>query len=322
MRAIVRDQFGSPDVLSLGEVEPPTIEAGGSLVRVHAASVNPYDWHMLTGTPYLARMAAGLRRPKSRLLGSDFAGIVEAAGEDVGHVKPGDEVFGTTSGAFAEYAAARKSVVRKPANVSFEEAAAFGIAGVTALQALRDKGQIQAGQRVLINGASGGVGTFAVQIAKALGAEVTCVCSTRNVELVTSLGADHVIDYTQEDFTKNGRRYDLMLDIPGNRPWSECQRVLEEKATYVLVGGPKRNRWVASFGEAAKRRVVSLPGSRKVVAPFLAKSGPEPLTVLAELAEAGKLTPVVERTYSLSETPEALRYMGTGHARAKLVITV
>ena len=197
MRAIVRDQFGSPDVLSLGEVEPPTIEAGGSLVRVHAASVNPYDWHMLTGTPYLARMAAGLRRPKSRLLGSDFAGIVEAAGEDVGHVKPGDEVFGTTSGAFAEYAAARKSVVRKPANVSFEEAAAFGIAGVTALQALRDKGQIQAGQRVLINGASGGVGTFAVQIAKALGAEVTCVCSTRNVELVTSLGADHVIDYTQ-----------------------------------------------------------------------------------------------------------------------------
>jgi NADPH:quinone reductase-like Zn-dependent oxidoreductase len=212
--------------------------------------------------------------------------------------------------------------VHKPANTTFEEAAAVPVAAVTALQALRDKGEVQPGQRVLINGASGGVGTFAVQLAKAFGAEVTGVCSTRNVDLVGSLGADRVIDYTREDFTRSGERYDLMLDIPANRSWSELKQVLTDHATYVMVGGPKENRWIASFGLAIRRRLVAVPGSRRVVAPFLASIDKPPLVVLAELIEAGKVRPAIERRYAFSELPEALAYVGQGHAQAKVIVTV
>ena len=323
MKAIYRDRFGSPDVLELRDVDRPVLEDEGALVRVHAASVNAFDWHMLTGKPYLARMSAGLRRPKSGLLGVDFAGTVEAVGKNADHVQPGDEVFGAgRSGAFAEYVYARRAVVRKPANVTFEEAAAVPIAAVTALQALRDKGRVQAGQSVLVNGASGGVGTFAVQIAKALGAEVTGVCRTRNVDLVRSLGADEVIDYTREDFVVGPKRYDLMIDVAGNRSFAECKRVLLEQGTYVMVGGPKTNRWVGSLGDSVIRRLRSIGGSRTVVAPFLAKIDREPLATLAELLETGKVKPAIEREHDLSEVPDALRYIGEGHARAKVVITV
>jgi len=272
MKAVVYERFGSPDVLQLREVETPALTDDGVLVRVRASSVNPYDWHFMTGTPLLVRLGAGLRKPKNGRLGVDFAGTVEAVGQDVAQVKPGDEVFGTSNGAFAEYVCVpeARNVVPKPANVTFEQAAAVPVAGVTALQALRDKGRLQAGQKVLINGASGGVGTFAVQIAKSFGAEVTGVCSTRNVDTVRSIGADNVVDYTQEDFTVDGRRYDLMLDIAGNRSWSECKRVLTDTATLVVVGGRKTNRWIGPLGDGLKKRFASLAGSRKVVSPFLA----------------------------------------------------
>jgi NADPH:quinone reductase-like Zn-dependent oxidoreductase len=279
------------------------------------------DWHYLTGTPYLVRMEGGLLKPKREVLGVDFAGTVEAVGKDLKEFQTGDEVFGARNGAFAEYVCARKAVVAKPANVTFEQAAALPVA-ITALQGLRDKGQIQAGEKILINGASGCVGTFAVQIAKSFGAEVTGVCSTRNVDTVRSLGADHVIDYTQEDFTRSGQRYDLMIDIAGNRSWSDCKRVLSENATVVVVGGPKTNRWIGPLGQAVGRRLASLAGSRSVVAPFLAKMNKEDLVVLRELLEAGKVTPVIDRRYELSEIADALRYMGEGQAQGKIVITV
>jgi NADPH:quinone reductase-like Zn-dependent oxidoreductase len=243
VKAIVHERYGGPpDVLELREVDKPVVGDDEMLVRVHATSVNPVDWHTVTGTPYLVRMMAGLLKPKSEFLGVDFAGTVEAVGKDVTQFQPGDEVFGARDGAFADYVCVReeRAVVHKPAGVTFEQAAAVAVAAISALQGLRDKGQIQSGQKVLINGASGGVGTFAVQIAKSFGAEVTGVCSTRNVEIVRSIGADHVIDYTQEDFTLSEQRYDLMLDVAGNRSWSDCKRVLNEKATLVLVGGPKK----------------------------------------------------------------------------------
>lgn len=322
MNAIVYEQYGPPDVLELREIDKPAVADDGVLVRVRAASVNPVDWHTLTGTPFMLRMQAGLRKPKSEVLGVDFAGTVEAVGRQrVGEFQPGDEVFGGRTGALGEYVCARKAVVPKPANVTFEQAAAVPVAAVTALQGLRDNGRLQAGQKVLINGASGGVGTFAVQIAKAFGAEVTGVCSTRNIDIVRSLGADQVIDYTKEDFTRNGRRYDLILDNAGNRSWTDYKRAMSDDATLVLVGGPKSNRWVGPLGKCVKVLLTSLGGSRKV-ALFLAKVTKEDLGVLRELLEAGRVTPVIDRQYELSETAEALRYLGEGHAQGKVVITV
>jgi NADPH:quinone reductase-like Zn-dependent oxidoreductase len=322
MKAMIYERYGGPDVVEAREVEKPELADEGMLVRVQAASVNPYDWHMLTGTPYLVRLSAGLSRPKSPLLGGDFSGTVEAVGADVDGFEPGDEVFGTRTGAFAEYVCARNAVARKPPNVSFEEAAAVGIAAVTALQGLRDKGKLQPGQKVLVNGASGGVGTYAVQIAKALGADVTGVCSTGNVDLVRSVGADRVVDYTKEDFTRGADRFDLILDIAGNRSWAECKRVLNEEGILVIVGGPKTNRWVGPLGIAVGRRLASTAGSRRVVAPFLAKLNREDMTALAELLANGKVKSVIDRHYVLNDLPEALGYVGTGHARAKVVITV
>jgi NADPH:quinone reductase-like Zn-dependent oxidoreductase len=278
----------------------------------------------MTGTPYLVRLSAGLRKPKNELLGVDFAGTVEEVGSNVAQFQPGDEVFGARNGSFAEYVCVReeRAVVHKPAGVTFEQAAAVPVAAISALQGLRDKGQIQPGQRVLINGASGGVGTFAVQLAKWFGAEVTGVCSTRNVDTVRSIGADHVIDYTEEDFTRSGHRYDLMLDIAGSRSWSDCKRVLAEKANLVVVGGPKGNRWIGPLSQALKLRLGAVGNSRRVVAPFLAKINKADLLVLQELLENGTVTPVIDRQYKLSEAPEALGYLGEGHARGKVVVTV
>jgi NADPH:quinone reductase-like Zn-dependent oxidoreductase len=263
----------------------------------------------------------GLLKPKLEVPGADFAGTVEAVGSAVTRFRPGDEVFGGRTGAFAEYVCVREAVVLKPANLTFEQAAAVPTAAITALQGLRDKGQLRPGQKVLINGASGGVGTFAVQIAKALGADVTGVCSTRNVDLVRSIGADHVVDYTREDFTRSGRRYDLVLDVAGSRSWSECRRVLDHNATLVLVGGPKTNRWIGPLSHVIKVRLASLGASQKVVF-FVAKFNREDFVVLQELLEAGKVTPVIDRRYELSDVPEALRYLGEGHAQGKVVITV
>jgi len=318
---MVRTTYGPPEVLELGEIDKPVPAEDEVLVRVRATSVNPVDWHTLTGTPYLLRLQEGLRGPKSEQLGVDFAGTVEAVGANVTGVQPGDDVFGGRSGAFAEYVSVRDAVVRKPPNLSFEQAAAVPIAGLTALQGLRDKGGLQSGQKVLINGASGGVGTFAVQIAKALGAAVTGVCSTRNVGQARSLGADRVIDYTQEDFTRSGERYDVLLDIAGNRTWKELTRVLADGATLVLVGGPKTNRWIGPMGHLANLKLHSLGRSRRV-APFLAKLNKDDLESLGKLLEDGSVTPVVERRYELGETADALSYLGEGHAQGKIVLTV
>jgi len=321
MKAIVRDRYGSPDVLALREVEKPELADDGVLVRVRAASLNRSDWYDLTGI-YLGRLQMGVRRPRSRLVGTDFAGTVEAVGADVAGLQPGDEVFGGRSGALAEYVCARaRSVVLKPARLTFEEAAAVPIAGLTALQGLRDKGGTKAGQKVLINGASGGVGTFAVQIAKALGGEVTAVCSTANVDLARSLGADRVVDYTREDFTRSDERYDLMLDNAGSRSWSDCKRVLDAHATVVLVGGTMGNRLLGPLGHVLRLRFAASLGSRKA-AFFAAKFNKADLEALRELLEAGKLTPAIDRRYALSEAADAFRYLGEGHARGKVVVTI
>jgi NADPH:quinone reductase-like Zn-dependent oxidoreductase len=322
MKAIVHHKYGAPDVLEPRDVDEPALTDDGVLVRVRASSVNPAEWFAVTGRPYVARPAMGLLRPKDAVLGADFAGTVEAVGSAVTELRPGDAVFGgSSSGAFAEYVCVRKAVVPKPANLTFEQAAVVPTAAVTALQGLRDKGRIRPGQKVLVNGASGGVGTFAVQLAKVFGAEVTGVCSTSKVDLVRSLGADHVIDYTREDFTRSGQRYDLLLDVAGSRSWRECRRVLDHKATLVLIGGPKANRWLGPLGHIAGVRLASLRASQKVVF-FVAKFNREDFVVLRELLEAGKVTPVIDRRYALSELPEALRYLGEGHARGKVVITV
>jgi NADPH:quinone reductase-like Zn-dependent oxidoreductase len=321
MKAIVSERYGSPDALQLREVDKPVIEDHQVLVRVHASSVNPADWYRVTG-PYFARMfGGGLRRPKQAQVGGDLAGRVEAVGRDVKELRPGDEVFGTTLGAWAEYAPAREArLAPKPANVSFEEAAAVPVAGITALQALRDHGRVQPGQKVLINGASGGVGTYAVQLAKSFGAEVTAVCSTRNVDQVGSLGADRVCDYTEEDFTQSGEHYDLMLDIAGSRSFSAFRRVLTPEATIVLVGG-RMNRGLGPLPHLVATRLASLARSQRVVN-FIAKITTEDLVFLKDLLEAGKLRSVIDRRYGLSEVPDALRYLGEGHARGKIVITV
>jgi NADPH:quinone reductase-like Zn-dependent oxidoreductase len=287
MKAIVHARYGRPDVLALQDVELPEIGDDQVLVRVHASSVTPVEWYGVTG-PVFARIGGGLRRPKVTSVGSDLAGRVEAVGKAVTELRPGDDVFGTGVGAWAEYAPSRAPrLAQKPQNLSFDEAAAVPIAGITALQALRDKGRVQPGQKVLVNGASGGVGTFAVQLAKSFGGDVTAVCSTDKVDLVRSLGADRVVDYTREDFTRSGRRYDLLLDIAGNRTWSDCKRVLDHNATLVLVGGPKTNRWIGPLSHVIKVRLASLGASQKVVF-FVASFNREDFVVLQELLEAGR----------------------------------
>jgi len=322
MRAAVRHRFGSPpEVVEIREIEKPVPGPGELLVRVEAAGVNIADWYTVTARPYVGRPAMGLLKPKTEGLGTDFAGVVEAVGEDVADFHPGDEVFGGRTGAFAEYVCVRNAVVPKPANLTFEQAAAVPIAGITALQGLRDKGGLEAGQHVLVHGASGGVGTFAVQIAKALGAEVTGVCSTPNVELVRSLGADHVVDYTREDVTRGAVRYDLVLDIAGTRPWSEWKRVLAPDATFVIVGAPKGGRLLGPLSHVAKMRIASLGSGRKL-AFFIAKLVREDLGALAELMESADVKPVVGRTYPLSNTADALEHVSEGHVRGKVVIDV
>jgi NADPH:quinone reductase-like Zn-dependent oxidoreductase len=326
MKAIVRHRYGSPDLLELTNVAKPVVDDDSVLVRVRAASVNAYDWHVLRGRPYLVRMLTGLRRPKSTAVGVDLAGLVEAVGKNVTQFRPGDEVFGHGGGAFAEYVCAgENNFVLKPTSLAFEQAAAVPMAGSTALQALRDKGRIQHGQKVLINGAAGGVGTFAVQIAKSFGADVTGVCSTRNVDMVRAIGADHVVDYTREDFTRSGRRYDLMLDIAGNHSLSAVRRVLSSDGTLVAVGAAGGPDEQAASGAILVGMLEVLLVSRftsQRLLPFLAKRSRDDLIALKELIEAGKVTPVIDRTYPLSETPEAIRYLEGGHARGKVVITV
>jgi NADPH:quinone reductase-like Zn-dependent oxidoreductase len=321
MRAIVRERYGSPDVLELRDIEPPTLTDEGVLVRVRAASVNRMDWYSLTGTPNVMRTETGLLKPKRPGIGVDFAGTVEAVGGDVTRFRPGDEVFGGRSGALAEYVSVRNAVEPKPASLTFEQAAAVPVAAITALQGLRDQGQLQPGQRVLINGASGGVGTFAVQIAKALGAQVTGVCSTRNVDLVRSLGADEVVDYTREDFAGGGRRYDLVLDVAGSRSWSAYRRVLDRHATLVIVGAPSGNRLIGPLWHVAKARLAGWRRGPRVVF-FLANLNQPDLAVLRELLETGTVRPVIDRCYGLPDAADALRYMGQGHAQGKIVVVV
>lgn len=320
MKAMVSDRYGL-DALELREVDKPVIEDHQVLVRVHASSVNPAEWYRVYG-PYFMRMfGEGLRKPKTSAVGADVAGRVEAVGKDVEEFQPGDEVFGTAPGAWAEYALSREPrLVRKPANVSFEEAAAVPIAGITALQALRDHGRVEAGQKVLINGASGGVGTYAVQIAKSFGAEVTAVCSTRNVEQARSLGADHVVDYTQEDFTRRDDRHDLMLDIAGSRSFREFRRVLAPGATAVVIGAKMSNKGLGPLPHVVGTRLSSI-GKSQTVKFFVAKITKEDLAVLRELLEAGTMRSVIDKRYELSQVPDALRYLGEGHARGKVVIT-
>jgi NADPH:quinone reductase-like Zn-dependent oxidoreductase len=322
MKAIVYHDYGSPDVLQLQEIEKPVAADNEVLIKVRAASVNPLDWHFMRGTPYIVRIVmTGLSKPKNPRLGVDVAGQVEAVGSTVTHLKPGDEVFGTCRGAFAEYVCTSQSnLVIKPNNVTFEQAAAIPIAAFTALQGLRDKGKIQPGHKVLVNGASGGIGTFAVQIAKSFGAEVTGVCSTRNADMVRSIGADRVIDYTQEDFTKSKQRYDLIFDAVGNHSLSARRRVLSPKGICVMAGGPS-GRWQMGLANTIKALVWSQFSNRKLTG-LLAKSTKEDLTILQNLMETGKVTPVIDRHYSLSEVPEAIRYLEEGHARGKVVITV
>ena len=324
MKAIVYTKYGPPDVLNLEEVREPTPRDDEVLIKVHAASANARDWRLLRADPFLVRLNLGLLKPKHNTLGSDIAGRVEAVGGNVKQFQPGDEVFGDLSGGgfggggFAEYVCASEDALAlKPASLTFEEAAAAPMATVTALQGLRDKGRIQPGQKVLINGASGGVGTLAVQIAKSFGAEVTGVCSTRKSDMVRSIGADHVIDYTQEDFTRNGQRYDLILAVNGYRPISDYKRALNAKGIYVMVGGSTAQ----IFQALLLGPWMSMTGSKKMGA-LSAKPDQEDLVFVKELVEAGKVMPVIDRRYPLSEVGEALRYLEEGHAGGKVVITL
>ncbi len=320
MKAFVYHNYGPPDVLKLEEIEKPVPKDNEVLVKVHAASANAGDWHLLRGEPFLVRLMFGLFKPKFKILGADIAGRVEAVGKNAGQFKPGDEVFGDVSGsgfgAFAEYVSVPESaLVLKPANIAFDEASAVPSAAMAALQGLRDTGRIQPGQKVLINGASGGVGTFAVQIAKSFGAEVTGVCSTRNVDMVRSIGADHVIDYTQEDFTQNGQQYDLILDAAAFRSILDYKRALHPKGIYVMVGGATAQFFQAMFIAPW----VSMTGTKKM-ATMLKKSNNEDLAFVKALLETGKIKPVIDRRYPMSEVPDALRYLETGRARGKIVL--
>jgi NADPH:quinone reductase-like Zn-dependent oxidoreductase len=323
VKAISYNRYGSPDVLKCEEVRKLAVGDDEVLIRVRAAAVNPYDWHFMRGEPYPVRIAAGgLRKPKDSRLGADVAGEIEEVGRNITQFKPGDGVFGSCKGAFAEYACASESKLAiKPDNVTFEQAASVPIAAFTALQGLRDKGKLQPGQKVLINGAAGGVGTFAVQIAKSFGAEVTGVCSTRNVEMVRSIGAHQVVDYTQENFTKSARRYDVILDCVGNHSFSECRRVLNLRGIYVAAGGTSDNWMIGPLTRAIKALVLSWFVSQRQVL-VLAKPSKEDLTILGELMATGKVTPVIDKCYSLSQVPDAIRYLEAGHARGKVVITL
>ena len=323
MQAITQDQYGSADVLTLQEVDRPEIGDDDVLVRVHAAGVHIGDWHLMTGLPYLMRiMGFGFRAPKARVRGMDVAGTVEAVGTHVTRLQAGDDVFGTCDGAFAEYAVARADTLApKPTNLTFAQAAAVPTSACVALQALRDAGGIQPGQQVLIVGASGGVGLFAVQLAKAFGAAVTGVCSTAKVATVRAVGADQVIDYTREDFTRSGQRYDLILDMGGSRPLSPLRRALTPRGTLVLVGGEGGDRWIGTVGRTVRALVVS-PFVRQTLRGVVGAAKAADLQLLKELIEAGKVTPIVDRTYPLREVPAAIRYLHAGHARGKIAITV
>jgi len=321
MKAAVYRRYGPPDVVKIEEVQEPSPKENEVLLKVRAASVNPLDAGLMKGEPLSFRLLFGLRKPRLTRPGVDMAGQVEAVGRNVRRFKPGDEVFGSCRGAFAEYACTRESkLVIKPADVTFEQAASVPVAALTALQGLRDKGHIQPGQKVLINSAAGGVGTFAVQIAKSFGAEVTGVCSTRNVDLVRSIGADHVIDHTQQDFTESGERYDVIFDCYVNHSLSACRRVLNPKGTYVMVGGPAKRWTIGILAPVVKALMLSPFVSQKFVV-FIARSSKEDLTIISELMATGKVTSVIDRRYRLSEVPEAIRYLEQRHAQGKVVIT-
>jgi NADPH:quinone reductase-like Zn-dependent oxidoreductase len=323
VKAIAHETYGSTDVLQLRDVDRPAIAADELLVRVHAAGVDRGVWHIMTGLPYPIRLAGyGLRAPKNPVLGMDLAGVVEAVGGAVTRFAPGDEVFGLGKGSYAECAPALESkLAPKPANLGFEQAAVIAASGLPALQGLRDHGRLRAGQSALIIGASGGVGTYAVQLAKAFGAEVTGVCSTPKLELVRSIGADHVIDYTHEDFAQQGRRYDLILDIGGNAPLSRLRQALTPKGTLVIAGGETGGRWLGGTDRQIRALALSRFVSQRL-GTFITRENHEDMIVLKELIEAGKITPVVDRSYPLSEVPQAIRYLEQGHARGKVVITV
>ena len=326
MKAVVYTNYGSPDVLEIRDVKKPVPNDDQILIKVRAAAVNPLDWHFMEGTPYIMRaMGVGLRKPKDPRLGVDYAGQVEAVGKNVTQFKPGDEVFGGKTGAFAEYVCARadRAIALKPANITFEQAASVPIAAITALQALRDKGKVHAGQKVLINGASGGVGTFAVQIAKSFGADVTGVCSTRNLDLVRSLGADHVIDYTKEDFTKGDERYDVILDNVGTQPLSGFRHALQPKGICVMIGGggPNDGGLIGPMGRPIVALLMS-PFISQKMGMMMAELNKQDLTILGDLMQSGKVKPVIDRTYPLSQIAEAMRYLEAGHARGKVIITV
>ena len=322
MKAIVYRCYGSPDVLTLEDVEKLTPGDDEVLVKVHAAAVNPLDWHYMRGSPYFIRLGSGVGAPKDIRLGVDFAGTVEAVGKDVERFKPGDEVFGGANGAFSEYVTVRDSraLAMKPANMTFEQAASVPIAAITALQALRDKGKIKTGQRVLINGASGGVGTFAVQIAKSFGAEVTGVCSTRNVEMVRSIGADHVFDYKKDDYTESGKQYDLIIDNVGNHSLLANKRVLSPEGVLVMVGGAGGN-WIGPLIRPLKAMLLSPFVGQEFVL-ILAQMRQDDLAILGDLMQEGKVTPVIDRSFRLSEVPAAIRYSEEGHARGKIVVSL
>jgi NADPH:quinone reductase-like Zn-dependent oxidoreductase len=321
MKAVVYHSYGSPEVLQYEEIEKPAPRDDEVLLRVRAASVNPMDWHFMRGEPYLMRIATGLRKPKITRLGADVAGQVEAVGRNVTQFQPGDLVFGGCRGAFAEYVCAPESALAiKPDHVTFEQAASAGVAALTALQALRDKGHIQPGQKVLINGAAGGVGTFAVQLAKCFGAQVTGVCSTQNVDMVRSIGADRVVDYTREDFTRSAERYDLLVDNVGNHSLSTCRRVLNPQGRYVMVGA-QGGRWIGPLPRMVQALLWSRLGSQKLVM-ILAQRSPADLALLRDFLADGKITPVIDKRYKLSEVAEAIHYLEAGHARGKVVISV
>src|SRR5712692_11043275 len=324
MKAIAYEAYGSADVLKVKDVAKPAVENDRILIRVRAASANPYDWHFMRGLPLIARASMGLRKPKYSLLGSDVAGEVEAVGDAVTRFRPGDDVFGFVgSGGFAEFVSApEKLLALKPDNLSFEQAATVPLAAVTALQGLRDAGELQSGQKVLIVGASGGVGTFAVQIAKWYGANVTGVCSTRNLEMVRSIGADRVIDYTEEDFTRSGQQYDLIFQLAGTATPSTCRRALTAAGRLVLSSGDSPGRIIGPVGRIIKALLLSPFIGGQTMRPLIAKPSSADLQFLRELIEAGRITPVIDRTYALSEAPDAIRYLETGHARGKVVISV
>jgi NADPH:quinone reductase-like Zn-dependent oxidoreductase len=325
MKAIVQDEYGSPEILELRDIDKPEIGDKEVLVRVHAAGLDRGVWHLTTGLPYFLRLIIpdlGLRAPKSPVPGSDVAGVVEAVGKDVTRFQPADEVFGVGKGSYAEYARAlERKLTHKPANLTFEQAAVVPISGLTGLQAVRDGGKVQSGQKVLILGASGGVGTFAVQIAKSFGAEVTGACSTTKVDLVRSLGADHVIDYTREDFAEGDQRYDVIIDTGGHSSLSHLRRALTPKGTVVIVGSETNGRWFGGFDRSIRAKLLSRFVSQELVA-FVNSENHGDLVVLRELIEASKVTPVIDRTFPLSEAPKAIHYLQEGHARGKVAVTV